>query len=239
MSDMTFPRSCIVFCWLHLSQAIRVVPSRWVSYSSPFLRWAHILPFNQIMQWRDGSQSIERNLTGYLIVGKYSWVRICPHQILERSDTNWYFSRIFLSYILDLITHSIPNSTSWRVPIVGLQIVWGLILLSGIFVEAYYDQRYDVAVSSTVERPEFLLFVILFGIIVKAHILFHRLLLVWRHIFPKRRDTVSSTRAPSLLFNLFFLVQVFSVCHPSYPWGSFSCRQYPYLGIFSFYVCLC
>ncbi|PFH49826.1 hypothetical protein AMATHDRAFT_75996 [Amanita thiersii Skay4041] len=39
---------------------------------------------------------------------------------------------LFLSYILDLATHSVPNSASWRVP-VGLQMVWGLILLSGIF----------------------------------------------------------------------------------------------------------
>ena len=39
-----------------------------------------------------------------------------------------------------------------------------------------YDQRYDVAVYSTVERPEFLLYVIEFGIIVKTHILFLRLL---------------------------------------------------------------
>ncbi|KAG6911265.1 hypothetical protein DXG01_002103 [Tephrocybe rancida] len=39
---------------------------------------------------------------------------------------------IFLSYILDLATHKVPNSASWRVP-VGLQLVWGLILLSGIF----------------------------------------------------------------------------------------------------------
>ncbi|KAG6885820.1 hypothetical protein C0993_009212 [Termitomyces sp. T159_Od127] len=40
--------------------------------------------------------------------------------------------RIFLSYILDLATHSVKNSASWRVP-VGLQLVWGLVLLSGIF----------------------------------------------------------------------------------------------------------
>ncbi|KAK7063636.1 hexose transporter 2 [Favolaschia claudopus] len=39
---------------------------------------------------------------------------------------------IFLSYVLDLATHSIKNSASWRVP-VGLQLVWGLALLSGIF----------------------------------------------------------------------------------------------------------
>ncbi|KAF8807875.1 general substrate transporter [Phlegmacium glaucopus] len=39
---------------------------------------------------------------------------------------------IFLSYILDLATHSIPNSASWRIPI-GLQLLWGLILLSGVF----------------------------------------------------------------------------------------------------------
>lgn len=39
---------------------------------------------------------------------------------------------IFLSYIIDLGTHSINNSASWRIP-VGLQMLWGLILLSGIF----------------------------------------------------------------------------------------------------------
>ncbi|KAJ7608721.1 general substrate transporter [Roridomyces roridus] len=39
---------------------------------------------------------------------------------------------IFLSYVLDLATHAVPNSASWRVP-VGLQLVWGLALLSGIF----------------------------------------------------------------------------------------------------------
>ncbi|KAF5371643.1 hypothetical protein D9758_003573 [Tetrapyrgos nigripes] len=39
---------------------------------------------------------------------------------------------IFISYVLDLATHTIPNSASWRVP-VGLQMLWGLILLSGLF----------------------------------------------------------------------------------------------------------
>ncbi|KAH0837886.1 general substrate transporter [Lanmaoa asiatica] len=39
---------------------------------------------------------------------------------------------IFLSYIIDLGTHTIANSASWRIP-VGLQLLWGLILLSGIF----------------------------------------------------------------------------------------------------------
>ncbi|KAF9558302.1 sugar transporter [Agrocybe pediades] len=39
---------------------------------------------------------------------------------------------IFISYVLDLATHSVPGSASWRVP-VGLQLLWGLILLSGIF----------------------------------------------------------------------------------------------------------
>ncbi|KAH6904945.1 sugar transporter [Coprinopsis sp. MPI-PUGE-AT-0042] len=38
---------------------------------------------------------------------------------------------LFLSYVLDLATHTIPNSASWRVP-VGLQMLWGLIMLSGI-----------------------------------------------------------------------------------------------------------
>ena len=53
------------------------------------------------------------------------------HQFLEQFHTISYF-RIFLSYVLDLVTHLIPNSASWRVP-VGLQLVWGLILLSGVF----------------------------------------------------------------------------------------------------------
>ncbi|KAF5371780.1 hypothetical protein D9758_003568 [Tetrapyrgos nigripes] len=39
---------------------------------------------------------------------------------------------IFISYIIDLGTHSINNSASWRIP-VGLQMLWGLILLSGLF----------------------------------------------------------------------------------------------------------
>ncbi|PAV20481.1 general substrate transporter [Pyrrhoderma noxium] len=39
---------------------------------------------------------------------------------------------IFISYIIDLGTHSIDNSASWRIP-VGLQMLWGLFLLSGIF----------------------------------------------------------------------------------------------------------
>jgi hypothetical protein len=42
------------------------------------------------------------------------------------------FHSLFLSYVLDLATHSVKNSASWRVP-VGLQLVWGLALLSGIF----------------------------------------------------------------------------------------------------------
>ncbi|KAJ3489766.1 hypothetical protein NLI96_g1901 [Meripilus lineatus] len=39
---------------------------------------------------------------------------------------------IFLSYVIDLGTHSINNSASWRIP-VGLQMLWGIFLLSGIF----------------------------------------------------------------------------------------------------------
>jgi len=39
---------------------------------------------------------------------------------------------IFISYIIDLGTHSIPNSASWRIP-VGLQMLWGLFLISGMF----------------------------------------------------------------------------------------------------------
>ncbi|TFK56384.1 general substrate transporter [Heliocybe sulcata] len=39
---------------------------------------------------------------------------------------------IFISYVIDLGTHAINNSASWRIP-VGLQMLWGLILLSGMF----------------------------------------------------------------------------------------------------------
>ncbi|CCL98892.1 uncharacterized protein FIBRA_00899 [Fibroporia radiculosa] len=39
---------------------------------------------------------------------------------------------IFLSYVIDLGTHSISGPASWRIP-VGLQMAWGVILLSGIF----------------------------------------------------------------------------------------------------------
>lgn len=39
---------------------------------------------------------------------------------------------IFVSYMIDLGTHHIEGSASWRIP-VGLQMLWGLILLSGIF----------------------------------------------------------------------------------------------------------
>ncbi|CAK5265925.1 unnamed protein product [Mycena citricolor] len=43
-----------------------------------------------------------------------------------------YRGTLFLSYVIDLGTHTIHNSASWRIP-VGLQMVWGLALLSGIF----------------------------------------------------------------------------------------------------------
>ncbi|TCD70103.1 hypothetical protein EIP91_004832 [Steccherinum ochraceum] len=39
---------------------------------------------------------------------------------------------IFLSYVIEVGSHKLKNSASWRVP-VGLQMLWGLILLSGIF----------------------------------------------------------------------------------------------------------
>ncbi|KAL1715897.1 general substrate transporter [Schizophyllum commune] len=39
---------------------------------------------------------------------------------------------IFISYVIDLGTHNIGNSASWRIP-VGLQMLWGLILISGMF----------------------------------------------------------------------------------------------------------
>ncbi|KXN85730.1 Hexose transporter 2 [Leucoagaricus sp. SymC.cos] len=39
---------------------------------------------------------------------------------------------IFLSYVIDLASHHLNNAASWRIP-VGLQLVWGAALLSGIF----------------------------------------------------------------------------------------------------------
>ncbi|KAJ3574621.1 hypothetical protein NP233_g1641 [Leucocoprinus birnbaumii] len=39
---------------------------------------------------------------------------------------------LFLSYVFDLATHHLNNAASWRIP-VGLQLVWGAALLSGIF----------------------------------------------------------------------------------------------------------
>ncbi|KAG2124269.1 general substrate transporter [Suillus cothurnatus] len=39
---------------------------------------------------------------------------------------------IFLSYLFELGSHTINNSATWRIPI-GLQMVWGIILLSGMF----------------------------------------------------------------------------------------------------------
>ncbi|GBE77322.1 Hexose transporter 2 [Sparassis crispa] len=41
-------------------------------------------------------------------------------------------SGIFISYLIELGTHTINGPASWRIP-VGLQILWGCILLSGIF----------------------------------------------------------------------------------------------------------
>ncbi|KIJ53995.1 hypothetical protein M422DRAFT_24987 [Sphaerobolus stellatus SS14] len=38
---------------------------------------------------------------------------------------------IFLSYIIDLATHNIRSTASWKIPI-GLQLLWGLILVFGI-----------------------------------------------------------------------------------------------------------
>ncbi|EPQ60032.1 general substrate transporter [Gloeophyllum trabeum ATCC 11539] len=41
-------------------------------------------------------------------------------------------SGIFISYVIELGSHHLNNSGSWRIP-VGLQMCWGLILLSGMF----------------------------------------------------------------------------------------------------------
>lgn len=50
----------------------------------------------------------------------------------KRFILNQLSCSIFVSYMIDLGTHHLDNSASWRIP-VGLQMLWGLILLSGIF----------------------------------------------------------------------------------------------------------
>jgi hypothetical protein len=40
-------------------------------------------------------------------------------------------SSIFISYVIDLGTHHLEGSASWRIPI-GLQLVWGGVMLSGV-----------------------------------------------------------------------------------------------------------
>ncbi|KAG9035782.1 hypothetical protein FRB95_010550 [Tulasnella sp. JGI-2019a] len=40
---------------------------------------------------------------------------------------------LFLSYVIDLATHSIKGSGSWRIP-VGLQLVWGVVLFVGMLL---------------------------------------------------------------------------------------------------------
>lgn len=56
-----------------------------------------------------------------------------PPTLCFRTDlTHILLYSIFLSYVIDLATHSINGSASWRIP-VGLQMAWGLVLLSGIF----------------------------------------------------------------------------------------------------------
>lgn len=37
---------------------------------------------------------------------------------------------LFLAYIIDLATHSLKSSASWRIPI-GLQLIWGMLLMLG------------------------------------------------------------------------------------------------------------
>lgn len=60
------------------------------------------------------------------------------------------FIRIMLSYILDLATHNIKGSASWKIP-VGLQMLWGLILMSGILFlpesprHLIYHDKEDIA----------------------------------------------------------------------------------------------
>lgn len=83
------------------------------------------------IQWGNGTKVLARGDAGPLSVTNYNWVRnflVFKIQPL----TQFGFTRIFLSYILDLATHTISNSASWRIP-VGLQLLLGLILLSGIF----------------------------------------------------------------------------------------------------------
>ncbi|KAF8917917.1 hypothetical protein CPB85DRAFT_1249955 [Mucidula mucida] len=69
-----------------------------------------IVPYS--IQWRDCTQSPSRSTP----------------RVIPIANHYGYLPELHL----DLATHTISNSASWRIP-VGLQMLWGLILLSGIF----------------------------------------------------------------------------------------------------------
>ena len=104
-----------------------------VSPPSDLIQESRVDSFIAIVPLYNGETS-PKKLRGMLLVlyqlqiiigyaNLFATVSLCIHATL---------CSIFLSYVIDLGTHSIQNSASWRIP-VGLQMLWGLILLSGIF----------------------------------------------------------------------------------------------------------
>lgn len=71
---------------------------------------------------------------------------------------------IFLSYLFELGSHTINNSLSWRIPI-GLQMVWGLILLSGMFFLPESPCVPSLKLSSYVHRRSLLLLADTFSVL--------------------------------------------------------------------------
>lgn len=85
------------------------------------------------LQWRNRAQGASWDAPGVVSVTDHHWVRsVCSAVWVSCMPDSFARYRIFLSYMIEIGTHHLNNSASWRIP-VGLQMLWGLILLSGIF----------------------------------------------------------------------------------------------------------
>ncbi|KAG2099885.1 uncharacterized protein F5147DRAFT_711408 [Suillus discolor] len=62
----------------------------------------------------------------------YSLVQLLMGRYIAGLGAGSLSGCVFLSYVIELGSHTINNSASWRLPI-GLQMVWGIIILSGMF----------------------------------------------------------------------------------------------------------
>jgi SP family sugar:H+ symporter-like MFS transporter len=78
-------------------------------------------------------ETAPKSIRGFLLV-MYQMQIIIGYScsVISLQDCTDVPPSIFISYLIDLGTHTINGSASWRIP-VGLQMLWGLILISGIF----------------------------------------------------------------------------------------------------------